>query len=206
MSINIDWDKWHKAIVFYWFELFESSPADVHEEQSNPTHIWFDDPWLTFFFPNGTTGASYATMHSMIRYLPPTTLECSGYINAAIANSNQWVIGMEAQMGGVDAAGNVGQTYFNHSSGNVYQACTRNAAGSECDTIAAQDWTSEKDFKIEWTTTSVKYYVDDVLKITHTLREPNVRMLIFHELHVADGQTLGADAAIYIRHGSITVS
>lgn len=47
-----------------------------------------------------------------------------------------------------------------------------NAGNIEDTVIAGADWTSEKKFTIEWTVSSVKLWVDDVLKATNTTRVP----------------------------------
>lgn len=58
----------------------------------------------------------------------------------------------------------------------------KGGAGNETTEILAIDFTVEHTFKIEWTTTFVKFYIDDVLKATHTTKVPQDPMQLFAEV------------------------
>lgn len=58
----------------------------------------------------------------------------------------------------------------------------KGGAGSETTNIAGIDFTVEHTFKIEWTSTYVKFYIDGVLKATHTTKVPQDPMQLFAEV------------------------
>ena len=62
---------------------------------------------------------------------------------------------------------------------------------AEQTSLGGEDWTSEMIFKVEWTSTSVKYYVDGVLKDTDTTYVPQAAMCIFIEAY--SGSSTPAD-------------
>jgi len=47
--------------------------------------------------------------------------------------------------------------------------------------LAAQDWTVERTFKINWTSASIKFYIDGALKATHNTNVPQYPMCFFGE-------------------------
>lgn len=58
----------------------------------------------------------------------------------------------------------------------------KGGTGNETTEITAIDFTVEHTFKIEWTSTYVKFYIDDVLKATHTTKVPQDPMQLFAEV------------------------
>jgi len=97
-----------------------------------------------------------------------------------------WLLGFENHPGWA-SEGVIG---FLNGSGTC-KARTRDGVGAESTTLTGEDWTTEKTFKIAWSSTSVKFYIDDVLKATHTKRVPTMTMCWFIE-------TAG-DIAVYQR-------
>jgi len=58
---------------------------------------------------------------------------------------------------------------------------TIKAGTKETTEITGINFLAERKFKIEWTSTYVKFYIDDVLKATHSTQVPTTRMIGFIE-------------------------
>ena len=69
-------------------------------------------------------------------------------------------------------------------------------------TLSGQDWTTEKLFKIEWTSAQVKFYVAGSLVATHTTNIPNLAMPFFLEAGVA-GTASGGVARSYVKQETL---
>jgi len=84
----------------------------------------------------------------------------------------------------------------------VYKSWTSWAGTQTLTTLAGQDWTVERTFKVVWAADSVKFYVDGVLVATHTTNVPQEAMNFFSEA-VAYRGTATLEAAAYFRRNSL---
>ena len=83
----------------------------------------------------------------------------------------------------------------------VYKSWTSWAGSQTFTTLAGEDWTTEKTFKIVWDSTHVYFYVNNVLKATHTTNIPQDTMGFFFEACPYRGSAT-IEAAAYYRINS----
>lgn len=67
--------------------------------------------------------------------------------------------------------------------------------------ISGVDFTAEHTFKVEWTSTIVKFYVDGSLKASHSTAVPQVSMQLFAEIYIG-AVAPSAEPTCYFRAGS----
>jgi len=71
----------------------------------------------------------------------------------------------------------------------------------ESTTITGVDFTIERTFRVEWVASSVKLYIDDVLKATHSTAVPQVEMQLFSEV-ITGASAPSAEPTVFFRAGS----
>jgi hypothetical protein len=110
---------------------------------------------------------------------------------------SQWV-GIFEKTHGSGSAGQIGVACID----GIYYLQTRDDAGvAESTVIAAQDWTSEKTFKIIWHVDHVTLYIDDVEKANNTTRVPTGNMQLFFEASRVGGAS-ATDSDVYFKENS----
>ena len=65
--------------------------------------------------------------------------------------------------------------------GSVYRCFNKYNQNMTETLLSNQNWTTEHTFKIEWSSTQIKFYIDGVLKATHTTNIPQYPMCFFME-------------------------
>lgn len=86
-------------------------------------------------------------------------------------------------------------------SGTQWEAYTSWGDNAENTEITGVTFTNENTFKIDWTSTYVKYYVNGTLKVTHTTYVPQDSMQLFAEVGtLANAPT--SEPTTYFREGS----
>lgn len=162
--------------------------------------IWYDGTYFVQRIHTHTDGYThYASMLVMGQQFGYGTYEWYAKLENPTTLSSIFVGGFEKKHGFAEY-GLIAPMY--DAVGNQYILRTMDDAGNIEDTVlGAEDWTSEKKFTIEWTVSSVKLWVDDVLKATHTTRVPTQYHQFFVE--VAGATNLASEPSVFIKANTL---
>jgi hypothetical protein len=204
MSIKLDKKKLLDALV-----------PDIHFHERAPRPgavsvsrkgVYYDPPNIVLGSASGVTGPEARCIQTLRRWTRPASVKCRGRINLASAEAAQWVLGMEPEGGGTDFLGNQGWAFLCNLSNGTYSARSNDGVATESTSLAGQDWTTEREFKIDWTATYVRFYVDGALVAEHTTRIPNVPMFVYVETSVPSGVTTTTAVAVYLNYPTLEVT
>lgn len=170
MSINIDKQKLRDALPLW----------TIGTRSGDMVLSYFADGYYTSRASSAAPGNSYGSLWTIGALFDFGTYQCKAYISAPGANRGMHVFGFEYHHGWAGE----GLIWFQNTAG-VYGVGTRTQVDGTypytITTLGGEDWTTEKTFKIEWTSGSVKFYVDGVLKATHTTYIHQTPMCLYIE-------------------------
>lgn len=168
MSINIDEQKLRDVLPLW----------TIGTRSDNMVLSYFADDYYTSRASSAAPGDSYGSLWTIGALFDFGTYQCKGYIQSPGANRGMHVFGFEYHHGWAGE----GLINFQNTAG-TYSVVNKTAAGTTQTNLGGEDWTSEKTFKIEWATGSIKFYVDGALKATHTTYVPQVSMCLYIETY-----------------------
>jgi len=178
MSMEIDKSKFLKAI-------HDISPYEEYLPLAFRVDldglIYYEDPYIVIRMHN--TASKVASWLAFGKTFSFGTYEWKGRMVEPVTDATIYLGILEKRHGWADEGliallhdGSDHKYYFKTSNE------VKGGAGSESTEIIGIDFTVEKTFKIEWTSTFVKFYIDDVLKATHNTKVPQDPMQIFSEV------------------------
>lgn len=124
------------------------------------------------------------------------TYEWKAKAENAVANTSIYIGGLEYHHGW----SNEGIACIRWD-GTKWEAHSSWGGSGESTEITGITFTNENTFKIEWTDSYVKYYVNDVLKATHTTYVPQAPMQLFAEVGTA-GSAPASEPKCFFRKNS----
>jgi len=86
-------------------------------------------------------------------------------------------------------------------SGTEYAVCTTWSGGETATSVNDIDFTTERTITINWTSSYVEYYIDDVLKANHTSNVPQAPMQLFAEVGIGASAPT-TEPIVYFRNKS----
>lgn len=131
--------------------------------------------YLTIIQRDDTTGSSYNTEVFFPAVIGYGTYEWKAKATTPSANRMQYLGFAE------EACTQFKDSIFVKVEGTTYVFQTYKANALTGTNLGAQDWTTEKTFKIEWAANLAKLYVNDVLLATHTTNVPDKPLIVFME-------------------------
>jgi len=188
---NIVWSENHTV---GWPSITEHYMPMAYR-QDEKTIIWYDGTYFVLRCHTHTDGYThYGSILVMGQQFGYGTYEWYGKVANVSALSDIYVGGFERKHGFAE----YGLIAVMYKGGVGYQFRTMDDAGNIEDTVlGADDWTSEKKFTVEWTVSSVKLWVDDVLKATHTTRVPTQYHQFFAE--IVGANNLASECESYVK-------
>jgi len=168
MSINIDKEDFRNALFADWKSIAEHYIPYVARMDEYALCYIKDGYFICRCRANLTDGLNHYSSWLIVGKLYGYgTYEWIGKIKNP-GSQRRMYLGFEKTHGW----GDEGLAVFANVLG-TYKTITYDDNGNEeTQTLSGQDWTSDTIFKIEWTATYVKFYIDDILKTTHSTRVP----------------------------------
>lgn len=153
--------------------------------------VYFEDPWMVVdvHANHADEWISWITVAEVFSY---GTYQWKGKFLNVGTNKRLWM-GFEYRHGRADN----GIIAFRHI-GSGYRVSTSWNGSMTHEDLTGQDWTSETEFKIVWTSSKVEFYVDGVLKATITTNIPQAPMGFFAEVGTLSTAPT-TDSKIYVK-------
>ncbi|MDH5782057.1 MAG: family 16 glycosylhydrolase [Candidatus Bathyarchaeota archaeon] len=181
MSINIDKQKLRDALPLW----------TLATRTSQYTLSYYADGYYTTRVSSVAPTNIYGSLWTIGAVFDFGTYQCKAYIKNPGANRGIHVFGFEYHHGWAGE----GLIWFQNVGGTYTVANKVNETTTQTD-LPGEDWTTEKTFKIEWASASIKFYVDGALKATHTTNIPQNPMSLYIESYTG-GTAPGVEFGIW---------
>lgn len=166
----------------------------TREEKGLPFYDSTDGSYVVRVL-SGAPDSTYVSWWTIGETFGFGTYQWTGY-DANIAANREIIFGFENHHGNSDE----GIISFAHVSSS-FTAANKWNSNTQSTGLSGMDWTSETTFKVEWSASAVKFYVDGNLEATHTTANaiPQEPMCFFSEALTAGAQA-GATFGVWLRN------
>jgi len=162
--------------VYLWSGL-AFSPISTRTGTDSLTYYDSQDGAYTIYMTSSVAANQFFSFWTMEQQFGFGTYQWKGKIsNDSNANLMYFVGGLEWHHGRMGDG--IICFYFNGTHYKIVN--TYNMLDTET-VLTGQDWKIERTFKIEWSSTQVKFYIDGTLKATHSTNIPQYPMCFFAE-------------------------